>query len=823
MKYPLLITLLILSKFSLAQVPSKSGAPERELRGDISMAIPEPDQKTTGYYQQNGKYGFVTPEDVRQPALYSKIDFGRNGFIVQKDGLYGLADKKGQVIGSIEYDSVGTVNETIYIVKKKGKYGTLTTAGNKVLSIKYDKVLYAGSSFSFVQKGNDPIQLIFNEQEKPYASSIERAFIYSNLAIIKANGKFGVVKNQLVIPVNYDSIFVASRQINTIGSRPNPALKKYVQLDKSGSFENISVLTLQNGNQYGLSDSDGTLIFPVNNDAVYNQDMYKYYTAKKGNLYGIYFISGKQKTGIEFDKVYADGIGYVMANKNQKGGVFNLQGKQIVPFEYDPEFIMQLDMGFAVKKNKKKGIVAKDGRVLVPAIYDDVDTFHENGLTNLIKVRNGEKSGIVNLKGETIIPVEFEFIGEEKGLLKVVTPDRKLGLYSTTGKVVIPAKYQWITNSDSEESNVIILKRDAGSYNFLNKNTKVMLLKEEVSAYGFVPDQYNLLNPLSSNGKHLLVLKSKTGKQGLLNEITGTLNVPLVYDEIIQHYEAGKHTYYSVRKGKKFGLIDEMNHPVISLQYDAINLDFTSGAVNELVVAKGSKYGTVNLLNKTVIPFQYAALQCLSVSGLYKAKTGNAYRIINSRNQVISQGPFDEVANFENGRALTFYKDKMRVVNDKGAFITEEVPMQPHNGYKTFDQLKFALIRALDAKDDAPLKDFVDKVAPSEHLLYYLQENLFSHQSLKRTNINAVKEKYYTDLAEFKSTKWNQNSAYSYKRNYLTDVQDYTLYQQGVVTNARTTDWAFGDNRLMERLLRNAVKVNGYWISSYFMQRNFDR
>lgn len=38
----------------------------------------------------------------------------------------------------------------------------------------------------------------------------------------------------------------------------------------------------------------------------------------------------------------------------------------------------------------------------------------------------GEKYGIVNLKGEIIVPIEIEGIAEENGLFKVVTPRPKL-------------------------------------------------------------------------------------------------------------------------------------------------------------------------------------------------------------------------------------------------------------------------------------------------------------------------------------------------------------------------------------------------------------
>jgi len=821
----------------MAQVPPTQDT--RGLGSDIAIGVPEGGIKGAGYYQQDSKYGFVTPEGVKQPAIYSKIDFSTSGFIIQKDKLYGIANKKGQLLGNIDYDSVGTASETAYIVKKKDKYGTISTSGDKILSIKYDKVLAVTNFVSFVQSSNGHIQMIFNEQEKAFAASITYAAIYANLVVIKADGKFGVAKKQLIMPLYYDSIFVTNAQVNSYNSRTKATIKKYVPIDKSNSFKTVTMLTLRNGNKFGLADSDGALIYPVDNDAVYNQELLRYYSVKKGNLFGIYFINSKQKTGIEFDKVYADGLGYVMADKNQKGGVFNLQGKQIVPFEYDPDFIMQYRTGFRVKKNKKIGMVSKDGLVVVPPIYDEMDTFYEDGLNNFIKVKSGGKSGMVNLKGEVVIPVIFEWIGEEEGFVKVETPDKKFGLYDKSGKVVIPAEYQWIINSDTEHSPIIVLKKDDNSYNFLHKTTRQILLKENVNGFGYVLNQDDLLNTYSSSRKYLLFVKANNGKTGMLNEATGVLDIPLIYDDIVQRLDGGKHVYFSVRNGKKYGLIDETNRQIIPLQYDAISLDMMPADDNELsnafVAAKGNKYGTVNLKNQTLIPFLYTQLQRISGSGLYKAKAAGYYQVINSKNEIINKGPFDEVANFESGRepayqnepkykALTFYKGKMRVIDDQGKFITSEVVMEPHNGYKTFDELKWALIKALDSKDNALLKDFAEKIAPSEHILFYLKSNAFNKRSLENTNIKAIKEKYYNDLLGFKLSRWNKDSGFAYNKASLTEVRDYTHYdEQGFVTNARRDDPVFGDTYLMEKLLRDAFKINGYWISSYFMKHNFER
>lgn len=844
MKYLLIIPLFFLYVIAIAQVPPNRGT-YGETAGDfgLSIGVPGPaksNYKGVGSYKQDGKYGFYFPGGVKHPAIYDKINSGSNGFVVQKGKLYGIADRNGNIIGKIEYDSIGSTYERAYVVKKGGKYGTISEGGNKILSLRYDKVLSVNSFVSFVQTRNGQVQMIFNEQEKAFSPKIDYAAVYSNLVIVKANGKFGVVKKQWVVPLEYDSIFVSSMHADNRATRSTGITKRASPIRIFGDFMPNNLLTVQKNNKYGLVDSDGAVVYTADNDAVYNNSSYKFYTAKKGNLYGIYFMESKKKTEIEFEHVYADGVGYVMATKNRKSGVFDLQGKQIVACEYDPEFIMQYRMGFRVSKNKKRGIVGKDGAVLVPLIYDDVDPFFESELNEFVKVKSGEKYGILSLKGKIIIPVAFEWIGEENGFLKVLTPDKRCGLYDKTGKVIIPADYQWISDSDSRNGNILILKKKNNSYNFLNKNTRQVMLKENADDYGYVHNQDGLLNPFSSTNKCLLLVKDHNGKFGMLNEITGALDVPMVYDEIIRRFDGGKSIFFSVRKGKKYGLVDDKDRQVIPVQYDAINIDLMypddegrSDAAYSVIVAKGNKFGTVNLENKILIPFQYDNLQRISHSGRYKAKVGSHYRIIDAKNKIVSNGPFDEVANFERtggsdytskqrDEALTFYKGKMRVIDDKGKFVTTEVAMQPHIGYKTFDELKWALLNALNSKDEKLLKDFAAKIAPSDHILFYLKENPFSRNPLLYTDVNAVKEKYFSDLLQFKSRELDQDSRFSYNRESLTEVRDYTLYKDGLVTNNRTTDHAFGSSRFMEKVLRNALKINGYWISSYFMIRNFD-
>lgn len=89
------------------------------------------------------------------------------------------------------------------------------------------------------------------------------------------------------------------------------------------------------------------------------------------------------------------------------------------------------------------------------------------------------------------------------------------------------------------------------------------------------------MNPLDIRGKSFLFVKGKNGKCGLLNEITEVLDVPMVYDQIIQRFESEKNIYYSVKKEEKYGLINAKNQQIIPFQYDFIDVSLIGSDYND--------------------------------------------------------------------------------------------------------------------------------------------------------------------------------------------------------------------------------------------------
>ncbi|MGK7944349.1 MAG: WG repeat-containing protein [Microcystaceae cyanobacterium] len=141
-----------------------------------------------------------------------------------------------------------------------------------------------------------------------------------------------------------------------------------------------------------------------------------------------------------------------MPFKGKWGFVSN--GKVVIPFEYERayEFGKFSEDLAEVIKNGKYGIINKRGQLIVPCEFDDFKSnpydikFGEGGL---IKVKNDNKYGIYNLhKGQLIIPCEFDdciTYGsklEEWGLIEVKN-DNKYGIYNLhKGQLIVPCEFE---------------------------------------------------------------------------------------------------------------------------------------------------------------------------------------------------------------------------------------------------------------------------------------------------------------------------------------------------------------------------------------------
>lgn len=754
--------------------------------------------------------------------VYERINIFENRYLLYKDKKTGIYNPQIQkMIVPVEIDSViydySMRKEKVLRLKKKGSWGSVNMDGKELLPFKFFKIQYVNSNGVALAKktAQSPVALLFNG--KPYKKELTRADLYSNVIVATHNGKKGMlVGSKEVLPFEYDSIYIGNNWANApLATKSKVRIKR----DAFKTFiQDITNLIVIKDNKYGVVDAQGNLVVPVQFDNITYDSMRKFFKLKSGKLMGLYFQAEKVATDIVYDEVGSDGMSLIVI-KDKKRGLMDYKGDILIPAEYDQ--LNDYSNGvYKAVKDKKVGILNREGKVLIPLEYDSVDTFAFT-FKDLFKVEKDGKKGVVNRQNKVIIPIVYEFVDYIHKLIEVVTPERKFGLYTPEGEVVAPVEYDWIKRSETKGSRMLLLIKD-GKYTMVGNDNK-LLYKDEFTGMDLLYDSEQLMNP-DNNGNAFRIVKDAKGKFGLFEENVGKVTVSPAYDGLYQKLEAGKQTFIVAKKGKKFGVIDALDKEIVPFVYDSINFNrvIQDGAdvlSMKIVARKGKKYGAVNLKNEAKIPFEYDELVRVAYQGLYKARQKGKYLLLDSNGKILNPGPFDEITPFEKSSSYVFKDGKMYSMNSTGRVSGVGVAMQPHIGFATFDDMKFALVKALESKDNALLKAWVDKAAPSEYILKFFKDSDLYKREGVAMDATYINQKYYTDLLKFKIQNWN--SEY-YKKKSLTGVKDYTLHSDGIVTNARNEDHAFGDTRFIEKILRNAIKINGNWISTYFLARRFE-
>lgn len=199
-------------------------------------------------------------------------------------------------------------------------------------------------------------------------------------------------------------------------------------------------------------------------------------------LMGFINKSGTEVIKPQYDYAESFSGGLAMAGKEGKYGFINKQGKIVVPFKY--EYASSVVNGIAaVMSDGKWGFIDKTGKVIIKPQYknrysNSVDAYLFS--EGLVAVPMNGKWGYIDSKGKTVIPFKYtNAYNFENGVAQVSLNDKRLyinkqgnavaepkytetkenpyseglkpvqidqlwGFADQTGKVMIPAQYEWV-------------------------------------------------------------------------------------------------------------------------------------------------------------------------------------------------------------------------------------------------------------------------------------------------------------------------------------------------------------------------------------------
>lgn len=380
-----------------------------------------------------------------------------------------------------EYDIVEISNEEIqyYKLEQDGKYGVIDKEGNVVIEPKYvllDIPNPTRDLFVVQNEGNTNSHLIDKNGNEMYSQ--------------------------------YESIEAIN--INTISSN--------IPYEKT-------VLKYKENGLYGIIDLDGKKI----TDSIYDEISSIDY--KEGCLkvkvegkYGIINIKGTEIVKPEYDLVLADGYydeeskyenaGFILRIKTDDGyrfGYANKKGKIILePLYNEINRITELegkDIYLITSNNGRYGLI-KNGKEVLKNEYTEISFYLSN---NLLIVEKDKVKGVVNLKGDNIVPIDYD-------------------------DIIMGGKY-----INAQKGDEIIVFDENGN----NINTDIISLNQVNDKYSIVIDKDNNYNIVDNNGNKKL-------------------------ENIYTYIEYYKDDKFIVSKEGKAGIIDGEGNVIIDLKYSSI-------------------------------------------------------------------------------------------------------------------------------------------------------------------------------------------------------------------------------------------------------------
>lgn len=363
--------------------------------------------------------------------------------------------------------------------------------------------------------------------------------------------------------------------------------------------------------------------------------------------------------------------------------------------------------GLALSFSESKfGFTDFKDKQVIPNKYDAAQCFQ----FGYASVAVGQKWGIINRHDQFIIQPEYDYAGNFgpeslAGLVK----DGKLGFTDTTGKIVIPFRYYWVSSFNSYPkypifTNGLIAIIDAGESGNLRKG-KIGFMNTLGEI--IIKPQYDMAGALSGlpifiNGRATVfkdrkpimidtlgneILKpdfgtngflyfvdgfstiyAKSGHQGIMAE-NGTIILEPKYSSVNRFSEGFAAVQISWdKKGVVSGFVNKKGQFVFNKKFGFIR-DFREGFA---AVEVDGKWGYIDTLGNFIIEPQFATANDfyngIAIVAIKKGKSFK-YGFIDKTGKFVLEPVYNEANEFQFGLAPVKIGKKFGYINSKGEIV----------------------------------------------------------------------------------------------------------------------------------------------------------
>ena len=277
---------------------------------------------------------------------------------------------------------------------------------------------------------------------------------------------------------------------------------------------------------------------------------------------------------------------YFAAFKDNKWGVIDEAGNYVidpsyaemivVPNSKNDVFICTYDVDYTAGTYKTKALNSKNEEVFTN--YEQIEAIQNMDKNNnawyeenVLRVKKGEKYGIINLDGTELLPCEYDEIvaqPEVKNSLKI-SKEGKVGIADNEGKIIIQPQYQDIQDLGKDNKDGFIVKNENGKSGIVDfSNNQILEAK------------YDGITKVHGNDLYVVT----QGKNQILVKKDGTEVLSKGYDEITEILKNAENGIIYKSKNK-YGVMKQTGENTIEATYD----DLKEAKTGILIAKKGDK------------------------------------------------------------------------------------------------------------------------------------------------------------------------------------------------------------------------------------------
>lgn len=324
----------------------------------------------------------------------------------------------------------------------------------------------------------------------------------------------------------------------------------------------MALVPFLDGSAMGFADSTGKVIIPAQYEDV-STFRNGLATVRLNGKYGLINKAGKEILAPEYNSISDYACGVMWLGTDEGYYLINQDGKRVLPDTYEKAFAFTASQDrLPIEKDGKIAFFDPQGNQVTDFDYDRVGRFFEGVAPVLSLGGDDEGWGIIDMKGELIVPHIYRKLFPFKhglGVASLVDANmhERYGVINPAGEVVIPFIYGLISGTGSE------------GYFVARKYGEIEVKQERLT------------------NKSLIV-----GHDG---QVRATLDYRL-WDEFSEGLVVAE-------KDEKFGFVDTTGQLVIPFDFDWV-CPFREG----LAWAKGDKhYGFIDHTGTFVIPPKYVS------------------------------------------------------------------------------------------------------------------------------------------------------------------------------------------------------------------------